>query len=144
MNHGPTDTAALVNWTAVETSSMEGARRAPSSRPRARSGQARIESMAHGIRCSVPHPAGRSVPALRGVDGGPGPSHESLRGAGLGRGGPVVPHPDAMDLDLVLRAFRRPCGLRTGLPQRGRTGGPRRLGLDLPDHFLVAVRDVAH
>jgi len=108
---------------------------------------ARLESMAHRVRCRVPHLASRhQTGGPRGVDGVLAHLHEILfEEFGLGRHPDVIPHPDAMDLDLVLQGvpgLSVACSLaycavaeRVGLDV---------FGIDLPGHFLVAVRDVAN
>ncbi len=108
---------------------------------------ARLESLAHRVRCQVPHLASRHrTSGPRGVDGVLAHLHEALfEDLGIGRQPDVTPHPDAMDLDLVLQGVPGlpvACGLafcavaeRVGLDV---------FGIDLPGTFLVAVRDVAN
>jgi regulator of sirC expression with transglutaminase-like and TPR domain len=108
---------------------------------------ARLESLAHRVRCQVPHLASRHrTCGPRGVDGVLAHLHEALfEELALGRHPDVLPHPDAMDLDLVLQGVPGlpvACGLaycavaeRVGLDV---------FGIDLPGTFLVAVRDVAN
>ncbi len=108
---------------------------------------ARLESLAHRVRCQVPHLASRHrTSGPRGVDGVLAHLHEALfEDLGIGRQPDVTPHPDAMDLDLVLQGVPGlpvACGLafcavaeRVGLDV---------FGIDLPGTFLVAVLDVAN
>jgi regulator of sirC expression with transglutaminase-like and TPR domain len=108
---------------------------------------ARLESLAHRVRCQVPHLASRHrTSGPRAVDGVLAHLHEALfEELGLGRHPDVMPHPDAMDLDLVLQGVPGlpvSCGLaycavaeRVGLDV---------FGIDLPGHFLVAVRDMSN
>lgn len=129
----------------VDATLALGAHRRPDLDPDAAHG--RLESIAHRIRCQVPHLASRGrMKGPRSVDGVLAHLHEALfEELGLGRSSDVVPHPDAMDLDLVLQGVPGlpvACGLvfcavaeRVGLDA---------FGLDLTGRFLVSIRDVAN
>lgn len=122
-----------------------GAHRRPDLDPAVAHG--RLESIAHRVRCQVPHLASRGgVTGPRGVDGVLAHLHEAVFAElGIGRAGDIVPHPDAMDLDLVLQGV-------PGLPVTGglvfcaiaERVGLDVFGIDLPGRFLVGIRDLSN
>jgi regulator of sirC expression with transglutaminase-like and TPR domain len=109
--------------------------------------QARLESIAHRVRCQVPHLASRHrTSGPRGVDGVLAHLHEALfDDLGLGRSIDVPPHPDAMDLDLVLQGVPGlPVACSLAYCAVAERVGLDVFGIELPGGFLVAVRDVAN
>ena len=119
-----------------------GAHRRPDLDPA--STQGRLESLAHRIRSRVPHLSGRVniEEGARSVDGLLAHLDEALFvDLRLGSEEAVL-HPDAMDLDLVLSGV-------PGLPITGALAycavaeriGLDVFGIDMPDTFLVGVRD---
>jgi regulator of sirC expression with transglutaminase-like and TPR domain len=109
--------------------------------------QARLESIAHRVRCQVPHLASRHrTSGPRGVDGVLAHLHEALFDElGLGRSTDVLPHPDAMDLDLVLQGVPGlPVACSLAYCAVAERVGLDVFGIELPGGFLVAVRDVAN
>lgn len=109
--------------------------------------RSRLESVAHGIRCRIPHLSSRRrATGPRGVDGVLAHLHDGLfEERGLGRGGPVVPHPDAMDLDLVLQGVPgMPVACALVYCSVAERVGLDTFGLELPGRFFVGIRDVAH
>jgi len=103
-----------------------------------------LEGLAHGVRCRVPHLAGRNRShRSRSVDGVLAHLHQTLfDDLGLGRPEAVSLHPDEMDVELVLGGIPGlplPCSLiYCAVAERV---GLEAFGIDLPGRFFVGVRD---